>query len=90
MQYDCVIATKNRLNALRMSIPLILKQDVLPARLIVVDASDDHDAVKTEVTQMSERLGYKNIIIERSDASREERGAALSKRIRKTFLSSPF
>jgi glycosyltransferase involved in cell wall biosynthesis len=69
MQYDCVIATKNRLNALRMSIPLILKQDVLPGRLIVIDASDDHDAVKTEVAQMSERLGYKNIIIERSDAS---------------------
>jgi glycosyltransferase involved in cell wall biosynthesis len=73
MQYDCVIATKNRLNALRMSIPLILKQDVLPGRLIVIDASDDHDSVKTEVNQMSEHLGYKNIIIERSDASNSAR-----------------
>jgi hypothetical protein len=58
MQYDCVIATKNRVGALRMSIPLILKQDVLPERLIVIDASDDHDSVRTEVREISERLGF--------------------------------
>jgi glycosyltransferase involved in cell wall biosynthesis len=69
MQYDCVIATKNRLDALRMSIPLILKQNILPGRLIVIDASDDHDAVKTEVNQISERLGFQNTIVAKSDAS---------------------
>ena len=69
MFYDCVIATKNRLDALRMSIPLILKQDVLPGRLIVIDASDDHDSIKTEVRQISERLGFKNTIVAKSDAS---------------------
>jgi glycosyltransferase involved in cell wall biosynthesis len=73
MQYDCVIATKNRLDALRMSIPLILKQDVLPRHLIVIDASDDHVSVKTEVNQISERLGFKNTIVERSDASNSAR-----------------
>lgn len=49
LAYDCIIATKNRISALRMSIPLILKQDLPPSRLIVVDASDDHKAVKAEV-----------------------------------------
>ena len=69
MQYDCVIATKNRLDALRMSIPLILKQDVLPGRLIVVDASDDHDAVKIELGELSKRLGFNSTIVAKSDAS---------------------
>ena len=73
MSYDCVIATKNRLNALRMSIPLILKQDVLPGRLIVVEASDDHDAVRTEVHEISERLGFKDTIVAKSDASNSAR-----------------
>jgi glycosyltransferase involved in cell wall biosynthesis len=73
MQYDCVVATRNRLDALRMSIPLILRQDVPPGRLIVIDASDDHDSVKTEIHELSERLGFKNTIVERSDASNSAR-----------------
>ena len=73
MQYDCVIATRNQLNALRMSIPLILKQDVSPGRLIVIDASDDHDSVRTEVHEISERLGFKNTIVAKSDASNSAR-----------------
>jgi glycosyltransferase involved in cell wall biosynthesis len=68
MQYDCVIATKNRLNALRMSVPLILRQGALPRRLIVIDASDDHDSVKVEIEEISERLGFKNTIVAKSDA----------------------
>jgi glycosyltransferase involved in cell wall biosynthesis len=52
-----------------MSIPLILKQDVPPERLIVVDASDDHDSVKIEVGKISERLGAKNTVIVKSDAA---------------------
>lgn len=67
--YACVIATKNRINALRMSIPLILKQDVPPARLIVVDASDDHDSIRTEISEMSERLGFKNTVVVKSDTA---------------------
>jgi GT2 family glycosyltransferase len=69
MSYDCVIATRNRINALRMSIPLILKQDVLPENLIVIDASDDHDSVKTEIHKISERLGFDNTIVVKSDAA---------------------
>jgi hypothetical protein len=71
MSYDYVIATRNRVDALRMSIPL--KQDVLPGRLIVIDASDDHDSVKTEVYEISERLGFNNTIVAKSDASNSAR-----------------
>jgi glycosyltransferase involved in cell wall biosynthesis len=53
---------------MRMSIPLILKQDVSPGRLIVIDASDDHDSVRIEVNQISERLGFENTVVVKSDA----------------------
>jgi glycosyltransferase involved in cell wall biosynthesis len=52
-----------------MSIPLILKQDVPPERLIIIDASDDHDSLRTEVQKISEQLGFKNTIVVKSDAS---------------------
>jgi glycosyltransferase involved in cell wall biosynthesis len=65
--YDCVIATRNRINALRMSIPLILRQDVPPRRLIVIDASDDHESLITEVGNIGDRLGFGNTVVVRSD-----------------------
>ena len=73
MPYDCVIATRNRLNALRMSIPLILKQDVLPGRLIIIDASDDHNSVRTEVHEISESLGFKDTIVAKADVANSSR-----------------
>jgi glycosyltransferase involved in cell wall biosynthesis len=73
MSYDCVIATKDRLSALRMSIPLILKQDVLPGRLIIVDASDDHDSIRTESHQISERFCYQETIVVKSDTANSAR-----------------
>jgi len=68
MSYDCVIGTRNRLNALRMSVPLILKQDTLPGRLIIADASDDHEPVRNEVHEISKQLHFNNTIVIRSDA----------------------
>jgi glycosyltransferase involved in cell wall biosynthesis len=65
--YDCVIATRNRINAIRMSVPLILKQDIPPTRLIVVDSSDDHESLRTEVGDIGDRLGFGNTVIVRSD-----------------------
>ena len=43
--YSIVVATRNRLEALRLSLPRMLAQDPPPAQLIVVDSSDDHAAV---------------------------------------------
>jgi hypothetical protein len=56
-----------------MSIPLILRQDILPERLIIIDASDDHDSVRTEILQISERLDYKNTIVAKSNSSNSAR-----------------
>jgi 16S rRNA C967 or C1407 C5-methylase (RsmB/RsmF family) len=59
--------------------PLILKQDVLPRRLIIVDASDDHESVSTELYEISERLGFKNTVVVKSDSvnSARQRESAL-------------
>ncbi|MFC1738366.1 glycosyltransferase family 2 protein [Planctomycetota bacterium] len=45
MDYDVVIATRNRTEALKLSIPLILTQERPPKKLIIVDASDDHQLI---------------------------------------------
>lgn|GEM_PF-563790 len=41
MDYDIVIATRNRAAALALSVPLMVRQSRPPSRLIVVDSSDD-------------------------------------------------
>jgi glycosyltransferase involved in cell wall biosynthesis len=73
MSYDCVIGTRNRLNALRMSVPLILKQDTLPGRLIIADASDDHESVRNEVHEISKQFHFNNTIVIKSDAPNSAR-----------------
>jgi glycosyltransferase involved in cell wall biosynthesis len=52
MNYDVVIATKNRPEALKISIPLILNQSILPETLIVVDSSDDHGLIRKTVEEI--------------------------------------
>jgi glycosyltransferase involved in cell wall biosynthesis len=45
LDYAIVVATRNRIEALRASVPLFLGQSRPPARIVVVDRSDDHAAV---------------------------------------------
>lgn len=45
MTYDVVIATKDRPGALKLSIPLILNQNLPPEKLVIVDSSDDHPSI---------------------------------------------
>jgi len=52
--FDVVIATRNRPEALALSIPLILAQSRQPERLIVIDSSDDHAPVAAAVAQAAE------------------------------------
>ena len=49
LDFDIVIVTRNRLDALSMSIPLMLGQSRTPVRLIVIDSSDDHSLIKNLV-----------------------------------------
>lgn len=51
MDFDIVIATRNRQHALQLSLPLMLAQSRLPRQLIVVDSSDNHEEVRRTVEQ---------------------------------------
>lgn len=53
LRYDVLMVTRNRFNAIRLSIPFILTQTRPPSRLIIVDASDDHDKILEEIERMS-------------------------------------
>lgn len=51
LTFDVVIATRNRPDALALSIPLILGQSRQPEKLIVIDSSDDHVPVAEVVAK---------------------------------------
>jgi len=53
MEYDIVIATRNRAPILEVSIPLMLSQGRRPRRVIVVDSSDDDQAVPKTLESIS-------------------------------------
>lgn len=62
LTYDAVIATRHRIEALALSIPLLLGQSRPPARLIVIDSSDDHAPVVQAVQQACSGWGGELII----------------------------
>lgn len=49
LEFDIVIVTRNRLDALSMSIPLMLSQSRKPSKIIVIDSSDNHAPIKSLV-----------------------------------------
>src|SRR5208283_4064368 len=52
MDYDVILATRNRLSALQISLPLMLSQSRLPRRFVIVDSSDNHQEVARNVTEI--------------------------------------
>jgi glycosyltransferase involved in cell wall biosynthesis len=55
MDFDIVIATRNRLVALQLSIPLMLQQKRLPKKFIIVDSSENSEAVELAVRALFDR-----------------------------------
>lgn len=53
IDYAIVVATRNRIEALRVSIPLFLRQTRLPRRILIVDSSDDHASVQILCDEIS-------------------------------------
>ncbi|WP_136443973.1 glycosyltransferase family 2 protein [Pacificoceanicola onchidii] len=51
LSFDVVIATRNRPDALALTIPLLLSQSRVPEKLIVIDSSDDHAPVAQVVAE---------------------------------------
>jgi glycosyltransferase involved in cell wall biosynthesis len=62
LKFDIVIVTRNRLDALSMSIPLMLQQSRKPSRIIVIDSSDDHAPIKSLVEEATNNWGGEVII----------------------------
>jgi len=70
MNYDVIVATLNRLEALRLSLPLILEQSVKPQRLILVDASDNHNQVCDYIEGLRRKYnGEVEFIVNKSEAN---------------------
>jgi len=51
LTFDVVIATRNRPEALALSIPLLLEQSRQPDQLIVIDSSENHETVARVVAE---------------------------------------
>ncbi|MBK9991694.1 MAG: glycosyltransferase [Verrucomicrobia bacterium] len=83
MEYSIVIATRNRLKALQLSVPRMLAQSRPPAQMIVVDSSDDHAAVAAEVRKMVGDLPIRLII------KHSERGLTLQRNIGLELVEQP-
>lgn len=49
LSYDAVVATRNRQDALRLSLPMLMAQNRPPAQIVVVDASDDPAPIRSIV-----------------------------------------
>lgn len=64
MNYDIVIATRNRSNLLRKTIPTILAQERKPNKLIIVDASDDHERTCQTVLDTIDKFPIKLEILQ--------------------------
>ena len=77
MEYDVVIATKNRSRALALSLPLILLQTRKPNRLIIIDASDNHEAVKSHINSMVKDTNTEIIIKQSQPNSAYQRSIGL-------------
>jgi glycosyltransferase involved in cell wall biosynthesis len=79
LDFDVVIATRNRPEALALSIPLILGQSRRPQRLILIDSSDDHAPVAEAVARAT--AGWDGtVIVEHSEPGltrQRNRGLAL-------------
>lgn len=85
MEFDIVIATRNRQAALQSSLPLMLTQTRLPSRLIIVDSSDDAASTRQVVGAACKQASTKvDVKICRSDP-----GTALQRNMGLRHVASP-
>jgi glycosyltransferase involved in cell wall biosynthesis len=85
MEYDVVLATRNRQTILRISLPLMLSQTRLPRKYIVVDASEDH----REVCVIIERLFRESGTTVELQIFQSKPGSSLQRNIGLRYVESP-
>lgn len=78
LNYSIAIATRNRPDALRLSIPRMLNQSRKPSQLIVIDSSDDHEIVKKAVKKAVNDHPVKLTIKHSEKGLTKQRNAALA------------
>lgn len=75
--YTIAIATRNRIDALRLSIPAMLKQTCRPTQIIVADSSDDHASIAHLVDEITTGSGIPTTIIRCEKGLTKQRNRAL-------------
>ena len=78
LTFDIVIATRNRPDALAVSIPLMLDQSRQPKQLIIIDSSDNHEAVRRAVDEATAGWGGRVIVEHTGTGTPFQRGRGLS------------
>jgi glycosyltransferase involved in cell wall biosynthesis len=58
MNFDIVIATRNRPEALSLSIPSMLQQSRLPRTMVIVDSSDNHQEIVKLVSSLTHEVRF--------------------------------
>jgi glycosyltransferase involved in cell wall biosynthesis len=86
LEFDIVLATRNRPEVLQISIPLMLSQSRLPRRFIVVDSSSDHAHVRRVVEGLFAKAtaALELLIFESATA-----GSSYQRNIGLKFVESP-
>lgn len=71
MNFDVVIATRNRVPALELTLPLLLSQSRLPGQIIIVDSSSDPAPVQALVARLQDgtRVPFRFIHVEKASSS---------------------
>jgi len=77
LPYSIAIATRNRLEALKLSIPRMLSQRRAPSQLVVVDSSDNHEPVRELVHFITEKLDIETSVIHGERGITQQRNKAL-------------
>ena len=83
LSYTIVIATRNRPAALQLSIPRMLSQSRPPAQLIVIDSSDDHQAIVDAVKDSVREFPIDLMILP------SERGLTLQRNVSLPLIKHP-
>lgn len=83
LPYTIAIATRNRLDALKLSIPRMLEQSRPPSQLVVVDSSDEHEPVRELVHRLTRSSSIETTVVH------GEKGIALQRNKALTFVKHP-
>ena len=75
--YSVVVATRNRVRELSLSIPLIAGQQPPPVEIVVVDSSDDHEVVRATVAGMIARSRVTGRVIRSAPGASRQRNLGL-------------